>query len=200
MDIIEAINLMPNNQVALHTTYGCFDNTTSSSQSGTVLQNDCSVPEGCIVAENKPNSYGQTFAAAGGGVWALQMDVSGIFVWFWSVGLFLFCFKEWCTDCYVCPATEYPDIYIISDVHVKHGYSDVWHANCFVPRHRMQYHPVLCAPAIGSPNYIMRCMVRTIPLSSTLHGYLSSHQGWRPLHIFHDMPRNLCTYTSSIPS
>jgi hypothetical protein len=40
---------------------------------------------GCIDGEIKPNSFGQAFANAGGGVWPLQMDVSGIFVWYWSV-------------------------------------------------------------------------------------------------------------------
>jgi hypothetical protein len=36
------------------------------------------------VAENKPNSYGADFAAAGGGVFAIQIDGTGIYEWFFS--------------------------------------------------------------------------------------------------------------------
>jgi len=39
---------------------------------------DCSQPTGCFVSETSPNSYGQGFATAGGGVWATQFDVAGI--------------------------------------------------------------------------------------------------------------------------
>lgn len=86
IDIIEAINLMSHNQVALHTTLGCTAPAANASQrqTGQLIQGDCSLGQGCIVAETKPNSYGQSFAQAGGGVWALQMDVAGIFVWYWS--------------------------------------------------------------------------------------------------------------------
>jgi hypothetical protein len=81
IDIIEAINFMSNNQYALHTT--TVD--TSSSHTGHILGTDCSVPAGCVVAETKANSYGAGFAQAGGGVYAAQLDVSGVYIWFWSV-------------------------------------------------------------------------------------------------------------------
>lgn len=85
IDIMEGINLMSNNQMALHTVGGCGQAPNAYlSQTGTTIQGDCSHPEGCTVGENKPNSYQSGFAAAGGGVWAAQFDVSGIYMWFWS--------------------------------------------------------------------------------------------------------------------
>jgi len=83
IDIIEAINVMPNNQMALHTTPGCT-HSTPPNQSGVSGQGDCSLGSGCVVSEVAPNSYESGFAAAGGGVWATQFDVAGIFIWFWS--------------------------------------------------------------------------------------------------------------------
>lgn len=77
IDIIEAINLMPSNQMALHTLPGCT-HTTPPNQNGTSGELDCSQPPGCLVAENAPNSFQSGFAAAGGGVWATQFDVAGI--------------------------------------------------------------------------------------------------------------------------
>jgi hypothetical protein len=84
IDIIEGINEMQNNQVALHTTVGCYQANVTT-QSGTTFEIDCSTPQGCDVGENKPNSYGESFAEAGGGVFALQYDVAGINLWFFSV-------------------------------------------------------------------------------------------------------------------
>lgn len=75
---------MDNNQVALHTTEGCFK-ADSATQSGRTLQDNCSTNQGCLVAEEKPNSFGRGFAEAGGGVYALQMESTGINVWFFSV-------------------------------------------------------------------------------------------------------------------
>lgn len=77
IDIIESINLNPNNQMALHTTEGCLhDGTVPQKGQNTGL--DCSTGAGCVVIETTPNSYQSGFAAAGGGVWATQFDVSGI--------------------------------------------------------------------------------------------------------------------------
>jgi len=83
IDIMEAINVMPNNQMALHTLEGCL-HVTPPGQTGQSMEADCSMPSGCTVAETAPNSFESGFAAAGGGVWATQFDVSGIFIWFWS--------------------------------------------------------------------------------------------------------------------
>ena len=86
IDIIEAINDMDTNQVALHTPSGCYQaDAATQIQSGTTEDTDCSTDSGCLVRETKANSYGPGFAAAGGGVYAIELDVSGIFVWFFSV-------------------------------------------------------------------------------------------------------------------
>ncbi|EPQ53437.1 hypothetical protein GLOTRDRAFT_116915 [Gloeophyllum trabeum ATCC 11539] len=88
IDIIEAVNVMPNNQMALHTLPGCFHpgpgqpNVESGAPNEADL--DCSIAAGCVVAETKPNSFLTGFAEAGGGVWATQFDVSGVYIWFWS--------------------------------------------------------------------------------------------------------------------
>jgi hypothetical protein len=84
IDIIEGINGMNNNQIALHTTPGCFQ-ARNPGQTGSTLETDCSKDQGCIVAEKKPNSFGAGFATAGGGVYAIQISASGIYSWFWSV-------------------------------------------------------------------------------------------------------------------
>ncbi|KAF9476798.1 hypothetical protein BDN70DRAFT_881992 [Pholiota conissans] len=84
IDIIEAINNMNNNQIALHTVQGCQQQQlTPPAQTGNTLETDCSVPRGCIVAQ-PADSFGAGFAANGGGVFALQMEVSGIYVWYWN--------------------------------------------------------------------------------------------------------------------
>ena len=75
---------MPNNQIAVHTPPGCTHSNTAA-QSGTSGNFDCSSTAGCVVGVNQPNSYGKGFADAGGGVYALLIDVPGISVWFFSV-------------------------------------------------------------------------------------------------------------------
>lgn len=77
IDIVEAINVMPMNQMALHTTAGCTHNPPPD-QKGRSLEMNCATPAGCTVQETAPNSFNSGFAAAGGGVWATQFDVSGI--------------------------------------------------------------------------------------------------------------------------
>ena len=84
IDIIEGINDMTSNQVALHTPVGCYQANVTN-QSGTTTEIDCSTASGCLVVENKPNSYGASFAEAGGGVFAILIDASGIYEWFFSV-------------------------------------------------------------------------------------------------------------------
>ncbi|KAI0746933.1 concanavalin A-like lectin/glucanase domain-containing protein [Daedaleopsis nitida] len=79
IDIMESINLMPDNQMAIHTTEGCFYN-----NDPTITASNCTAGPGCTVHEQKPNSFGAGFAAAGGGVWATQFDVAGIYIWFWN--------------------------------------------------------------------------------------------------------------------
>ncbi|TFK99285.1 concanavalin A-like lectin/glucanase domain-containing protein [Pterulicium gracile] len=89
IDIIEYVNLMSFNQVALHTVTGCVqspDVLTSNAQTGRSREMDCSLgkgPGGCVVEETKPNSNAAAFAQHGGGVFATQFEASGIFIWFW---------------------------------------------------------------------------------------------------------------------
>ena len=44
--------------------------------------------------ENKQASFGAAFGEMGGGVYAMSMELEGVYVWFWSVRFFLpsFCF------------------------------------------------------------------------------------------------------------
>ncbi|EKM52410.1 glycoside hydrolase family 16 protein [Phanerochaete carnosa HHB-10118-sp] len=83
IDIIEGVNLMTYNQRALHTDPGCSA-AADTNQTGKAGPLDCSPTSGCTVQETTPNSYGAAFANNGGGVWAVQFDVSGIFIWFWQ--------------------------------------------------------------------------------------------------------------------
>ncbi|KAJ8073947.1 hypothetical protein PM082_012229 [Marasmius tenuissimus] len=83
IDVIEGINNLPFNQMAMHTTNGCFQ-AANGGQTGRTVNTNCTRPEGCLVQETKPNSFGVDFARAGGGAWALQFDVAGVFIWFWS--------------------------------------------------------------------------------------------------------------------
>ncbi|KAF9035871.1 hypothetical protein BJ165DRAFT_1355166, partial [Panaeolus papilionaceus] len=83
IDLIEGVNNMGFNQIAIHSTVGCYQ-TQNPGQTGVLLEGDCSNDRGCITRETKPNSFGAAFAQAGGGVWALQMAESGIYAWFWS--------------------------------------------------------------------------------------------------------------------
>ena len=68
---------MKANQMALHAQTGCTQ-ASSVTQSGTTGGTNCTDGSGCTVGENQANSYGDSFANAGGGVWATQFDVSGI--------------------------------------------------------------------------------------------------------------------------
>jgi len=69
---------MTANEMAIHTTPGCTQNG-SSPQLGTFgSDTDCSMASGCTVMETSPNSYLESFATAGGGVWATQFEADGI--------------------------------------------------------------------------------------------------------------------------
>lgn len=85
IDIVEAINGMTRNQIALHTPQGCNQATTATQlQSGTTANTNCAEPRGCIVMENKQASFGAAFGEGGGGVYAMSMEREGVYVWFWS--------------------------------------------------------------------------------------------------------------------
>ncbi|EEB99409.1 hypothetical protein MPER_00921 [Moniliophthora perniciosa FA553] len=72
--------------MAMHTGAGCSQssNVSQFAQIGKTLEKDCGTTVGCKVEETKAKSYGVGFAQAGGGVFAARIDVSGVFIWFWS--------------------------------------------------------------------------------------------------------------------
>ncbi|KAL1942511.1 hypothetical protein VTO73DRAFT_6113 [Trametes versicolor] len=83
IDIFEGVNMMTTNQMALHTQSGCSLSSTAT-MTGKAGTTDCSSGTGCTVDETQANSYGSSFNSAGGGVWAMQLETSGISIWFWT--------------------------------------------------------------------------------------------------------------------
>ncbi|KAF7972876.1 hypothetical protein HWV62_16660 [Athelia sp. TMB] len=69
---------MTQNEMVIHTRPGCTKTTPQTQTSKSIESTDCSTASGCVVQESAANSYGANFAQAGGGVWAMQFDVSGI--------------------------------------------------------------------------------------------------------------------------
>ncbi|KAJ6471072.1 hypothetical protein C8R47DRAFT_1200243 [Mycena vitilis] len=88
IDLIEAINLMDHNQMALHSYAGCLQ-PANVTQTGHTLIHNCNdtTASGCTVAETKNGSFGAGFAAQRGGAFGLQFDVAGVFMWFWPRSL-----------------------------------------------------------------------------------------------------------------
>jgi hypothetical protein len=87
IDIMEGINQMTQNQITLHTKPGCVP---STSGTGTVTGNsDCGAnggSVGCGALDNHQNGWGNSFNAAGGGVYAMEWTASAITVWFFQAG------------------------------------------------------------------------------------------------------------------
>lgn len=83
IDIVETVNLMTQNQMAVHAESGCTK-ANNSQQTGINSSANCTAGPGCTVLETNTNSVGAAFASASGGVWATQFDVSGIYIWFWN--------------------------------------------------------------------------------------------------------------------
>jgi len=90
IDIVEGVNTYTNNQATIHTNPGCTLATSSSSAlgiTGTVVGGtncaaDESNNEGCGVRSANTQSFGGAFNSAGGGVYAMKWDDSGISVFF----------------------------------------------------------------------------------------------------------------------
>jgi hypothetical protein len=89
IDVIEGVNVAGTDTITLHTAAGCTINT-AGSQSGTVLQNsNCNADNantGCGVTTTTANAYGNGFNNIGGGVYAMQWESSGVYVWFFPRG------------------------------------------------------------------------------------------------------------------
>lgn len=85
IDVIEGVNLAGTDTITLHTAAGCTINI-AGSQAGTVLQNsNCNADNantGCGVTTTTANAYGNGFNNIGGGVYAMQWESSGVYVWF----------------------------------------------------------------------------------------------------------------------
>jgi len=85
IDTFEGVNLVTENQMSLHTNPGCT--ITNAVQTSTqVGSTDCSFDansnQGCVVFDPNTQSYGEAFAAAGGGIFATELASSGINIWF----------------------------------------------------------------------------------------------------------------------
>ncbi|QSZ34450.1 hypothetical protein DSL72_006044 [Monilinia vaccinii-corymbosi] len=86
IDVIEGVSLAGTNTITLHTSPGCVINTRDSQAGITPIDPNCNSNSGCGVLTNKGNSYGTGFNNVGGGVYAMQWESSGIYVWFWPRG------------------------------------------------------------------------------------------------------------------
>ncbi|WVR04146.1 hypothetical protein IAU60_001145 [Kwoniella sp. DSM 27419] len=88
IDVIEGVNNGWANQMALHTESGCAISTSSSAYSGIVNDTSCYYEDnsnsGCGITDNSYSSYGERFAAAGGGVFVTQLAESGVSIWFFG--------------------------------------------------------------------------------------------------------------------
>jgi len=84
IDIIEAVNGATTNQMTLHTDPGCTQSSTEAI-SGLVLSTDCDANidsnSGCGITDPDTTSSGAGLAQAGGGVFAMLWDGSGVQIW-----------------------------------------------------------------------------------------------------------------------
>jgi len=87
IDVIEGVNQNNRNQMTLHSGPGCTM-PANWDQTGKTTYSDCNCAggangnEGCGVQAATTNSYGQEFNNNGGGVYAMQWENSGVFIWF----------------------------------------------------------------------------------------------------------------------
>jgi hypothetical protein len=82
IDIIEEVNNAQTDSVTLHTSPGCSMSSNSSLASSTLASPDCEGNNGCSISTANTQGYGAGFNAIGGGVYAMQWESSGIYVWF----------------------------------------------------------------------------------------------------------------------
>ncbi|KZT28765.1 glycoside hydrolase family 16 protein [Neolentinus lepideus HHB14362 ss-1] len=87
IDTFEGVNQVTMNQMTLHTEPGCTQ--VNPVQSSTLVNStDCSFQansnQGCVVTTPSPQSYGEAFAQAGGGMFVTEYASSGISIWFFS--------------------------------------------------------------------------------------------------------------------
>ena len=82
IDIIEGVNSNNFDSITLHTAAGCNVNAAGSLDGSTLLSPNCQGNNGCTITATSPQGYGAGFNAIGGGVYAMQWESSGIYVWF----------------------------------------------------------------------------------------------------------------------
>ncbi|KAI5124643.1 hypothetical protein M0805_004252 [Coniferiporia weirii] len=86
IDIIEGVHDNVHNQVTWHTLPGCTLEDTGNFTGSLVGQTDCDASinnnAGCGITDWSRVSYGETFDAQGGGVYAMLWDETGIAVWY----------------------------------------------------------------------------------------------------------------------
>lgn len=88
IDIMEGVNGQQTNQIALHSdSDGCYASK-DAEMTGQLKLDNCSVTSnsgsGCTVGDSDPKSYGEGFAAAGGGIYVAEFATDAIKVWFKS--------------------------------------------------------------------------------------------------------------------
>lgn len=81
IDIVEGANRMNTNRMTLHANPGCMHEERAE-QRGQTVGADCAAgrnsSEGCTVQDTLDGSFGERFNSAGGGVWAAQLDETGV--------------------------------------------------------------------------------------------------------------------------
>jgi len=91
IDIVEGVNLNSRNQMTLHSGPGC-SMPSNWNQVGKQVSTDCNSAngnngnQGCAVQASNANSFGAGFNNNGGGVFAMQWETSGVYIWFFQHG------------------------------------------------------------------------------------------------------------------
>ncbi|PCH40441.1 glycoside hydrolase family 16 protein [Wolfiporia cocos MD-104 SS10] len=88
IDTFEGVNQVTMNQMALHTASGCTHSANAIQTSKLINSTDCSTAadnnDGCVVTTPTTSSYGEGFAAAGGGMFVTEFATTGISIWFFN--------------------------------------------------------------------------------------------------------------------
>lgn len=86
IDIIEGVDTNAYDTISLHTSAGCTVDIDGSQPGSTLAYSNCNQDSGntgCSASTTLGQSYGDSFNAAGGGVYAMQWESSGLYAWFW---------------------------------------------------------------------------------------------------------------------
>jgi hypothetical protein len=94
IDVVEGVSLYTQNIYSVHTGSGCSvsSSAVSAMSQVTIVQaegTNCDAtvnPAGCGFTDHQTTTFGPGFNSAGGGVFALQFDTTGIKTWFFQTG------------------------------------------------------------------------------------------------------------------